>query len=162
MTRPTFQMSADTRLLIAHLQNATVGQEFTYEALSAVISRPVDGGTAALQTAMRRLMRDKDMVFGCIRGKAIKRLDDRGIVDEGAQASDRIRRAARRSFERMSKAEFSSLPREYQAKFSAHTSIMATLAHMTSSREVERLEKGIPTGKRELPVNETLKMFAKA
>jgi hypothetical protein len=161
MNRPTFQMSADARLLISHLRDAAVGQEFTYEDLSKVISRPVDGGSSALQTAMRRLLRDKDMVFATIRGKAIKRLDDKGIVDEGASAADSIRRKARRSFERMSKADFSALPREYQSRFSAHTSIMATLAHMTSGVQIAKLERDMPSGKRELPIADTLRMFAK-
>lgn len=159
--KPTFQMSADARLLISHLRDAKVGDEFSYEALSAVISRKVSAASSALQTAMRRLLRDKDMVFGVIRGKAIRRLDDRGIVDEGASAGDRIRRAARRSFERMNKADFSALPREYQARFSASTSVMATIAHMTGGAQMAKLERDMPIGKRELPVAETLRMFAK-
>lgn len=158
--KPTFQLSADARLMISHLRNASVGQEFTYDELGKVISRKVDGGSTAIQTAMRRLLRDADMVFGVIRGKGIKRLDDRSIVDEGSSAADRIRRAARRSFERMSKADFSALPREYQQRFSAHTSIMATLAHMTGSAQIGKLEKQMPTGKRELPVADTLRMFS--
>lgn len=159
--KPTFQLSADSRLMISHLRGATVGQEFSYEDLGKVISRKVDGATSAIQTAMRRLLRDHDIVFATIRGKGIKRLDDKGIVDEGSSAADRIRRAARKSFERMSKADFSALPREYQQRFSAHTSVMATLAHMTSAAQIGKLEKEMPTGKRELPVAETLRMFAK-
>lgn len=161
MTAPTFQMSADARLLISFLKSAKVGDEFTYEALSNVVSRPVNGGSAALQTAMKRLLRDSDMVFGIIRGKAIKRLDDKSIVDEGASFSNRIRRAARKSFERMAKADFNALPREYQAKFSAHTSVMATIAHMSTAAQMGKLERDIPSGKRELPIAETLRMFAK-
>lgn len=161
MTNLTFEMSADARLLITHLKDATVGQEFSYKDLSKVVSRTVGGGFGPLQTAMKRLLRDKDMVFGVIRGVGIKRLDDKGIVDEGTAFSDRIRRGAKRSFERMSKADFSSLPREYQARFSAHTSIMASIAHMTSTTQIGKLEKDMPTGTRELPVAETLRMFAR-
>jgi hypothetical protein len=161
MTKPTFQMSADARLLISHLRNATVGQDFSYEELSSVVSRPVGGGFGPLQTALRRLLRDHDMVFGVIRGKGLRRLDDKGIVDEGSSFASHIRRKARRSFERMSKADFAALPREYQARFSAHTSIMATIAHMTGTGQIAKLENAMPSGKRELPVAETLRMFAK-
>lgn len=161
MTNPIFQISADARLLIGHMQNATVGQQFSYDELSKVVSREVSGAFAPLHTALRRLLRDHDMVFGTIRGVGLKRLDDKGIVDEGTSSADRIRRRAKRSFERMNKADFAALPREYQARFSAHASIMATIAHLTTGSQVSRLERDMPAGKRELPVAETLRMFAK-
>lgn len=159
--KPSFQMSADARMLLQHMAKATVGQLFSYEELSRIIARPVGGGTAALQTAMRRCLRDHDMVFGNVRGTGIQRLDDKAIVDEGTTSAERMRKSARRSFERLSKADFSSLPREYQARFSAHTSVMATIAHMTGAKQIARIEKEIPTGRPELPVAETLRLFAK-
>lgn len=162
MSNPTFQMSADARLLVTHLRDATVGQEFTYDELSKVVSRKIGGGTGALQTALKRLLRDSDIVFGTMRGKGIKRLDDKSIVDAGTAVTNRIRRIAKRGFERLSKADFSTLPREYQSRFSAQASVMATIAHMSGNPQIAKLEQGIPSGKRELPVAETLKMFGAA
>lgn len=153
-------MSAEARLLVAHLRKATIGQHFTYAELSEIVSHPVAAG-GPLATALNRLLKDHDMVFGTVRGKGITRLADREIVDEGVATVNAIRRKARRSVERMSKADFSALPREYQARFSAHTAVMATVSHMTGATQMARIEQKVPLAKQALPVKDTLRMFQK-
>ncbi len=159
---PTFTMSSDARLLMSHLRTAKVGDEFTYASMSELLKRKVSGGFGPLQTALRRLLKDEDLVFGSIRGVGIKRLGDGEIVDEGATAMQRIRRASRRSFERVNKASFDKLTGEQQKKFTAHVSVMATISHMSTVKQVQQIENKIAQGTRELPLNETLRMFSKS
>lgn len=161
MPSPIHQMSADARLLIAKLATIGVGEFVSYTDLSEVISRPVSGSSAALQTAVKRLLRDSDIVFGTVRGEGIKRLADAEIVDEGAAAMNAIRRKARRTVERQMKADFSKLDRERQAKFSAQVSVASAIAMMAQPKEVARLEKAMTPGRAELPINETLRMFTR-
>lgn len=158
---PIFQMSADARLLLARLEKASVGEVITYEDLSATISRPVDGAYGPLRTALRRMLRDKDAVFGCVVGKGFKRLSDAEIIDEGVQAMDQIRRRAQKSVERQMKADFTKLDRERQARFSAQVSVMGTIAFMSKASNVAKIAEGTTPDRKELPIAETLRMFAK-
>ncbi|TGQ95380.1 hypothetical protein EN851_07610 [Mesorhizobium sp. M8A.F.Ca.ET.208.01.1.1] len=159
--KPIFQMSADARLLLGRLEKASVGELLAYDELSAVISRPVGGAFGPLRTALRRMLRDHDAVFACVTGKGVKRLSDAEIVDEGVQAMDKVRRRAQRSVERQMKADFSKLDRERQARFSAQVSVMGTIAFMARGSSVEKLAKATTPDRKELPVAETLKLFAK-
>lgn len=156
---PIFQMSADARLLIQHMSKATIGQTFTYEELKGVISRPVDGSSGALRTALKRLLRDKGFVFGCVHKVGVKRLNDDEIVSEGGQAADRIRRHAKRSIERQMKADFSKLSREQQGRFTSQVSVMASIAFMTSSAQMQKVADKSSPDIKELPISATLAMF---
>jgi len=162
MPNASFQPSADARLLVQHMQKAHVGQVFSYEDLSNVISRGVDGSSTALRTALRRLLRDHDMVFACIKGEGVKRLNDAEIVAEGGTVADAIRRKANRSVERQMKADFSRLSREQQGKFTAQVSVMASIAMMTKSKQMDRIAEASPSGVKELPIAQTLAMFSRS
>jgi hypothetical protein len=160
MTENTmFQMSADARLLIQHMSKATVGQTITYDELKGVISRPVDGSSGALRTALKRLLRDKGFVFGCVPKVGFKRLNDVEIVAEGAQAADHIRRKAKRSIERQMKADFTKLSREQQGRFTAQVSVMASIAFMSGSAQMEKIASKSSPEIKELPISATLAMF---
>lgn len=161
MTKPDFQMSSDARLILAHIRKKSVGEVATYDELSNVISSTVNGATGSLRTAMRRMLKDDDIVFAVVRGVGIKRLNDGEIVDESQSYSNAIRRKAKNSFERVSKVDFQKLTTQQQARASAQMSIMATLAHMTKQSTVSKIEARMPTGKQELPINDTLKLFVK-
>lgn len=160
MTTPVFQMSVDSRLIYQTLVKATVGQTFTYEALSEITSRKVDSSSGCLRTAMLRALRDKGFVFASLRLVGVKRLADTEIVDEGTQSSDRIRRMSKRSVERLTKVNFETLSREKQAEHSARVSIMATVGHMTAQKQFHRVEDAAAKAGRELPIAATLALFA--
>jgi hypothetical protein len=158
---PLFEQTAETRLLVVRLKKMTVGEVISYVELSALISKPVDGSSGPLVTARRRMLRDFDMVIACIPGEGIQRLDDKAIVNESLEYGKWIRRKAKRSFERINKANFSTLPREYQMRFSASASVMAAVSFMTGERQMLKLESSMPSGKKELPISDTLRMFGK-
>ena len=71
MTKPSFLMSADARLLMQHLDTLNIGDITTYDELSKIISRDVKTVLFALKTAEKRLLRDAGKVFGVIRGVGI-------------------------------------------------------------------------------------------
>lgn len=158
---PLFRLSAESRLLIGRLQKATVGEVITYAEMATLISHPVDGSTGALRTALLRVLRDYDMVFGAVVGVGMKRLNDDEIIDEGTQYANAVRRKAKRSIERVSKVDFTKLPREQQMRHSAHVATMAVVAFVGNDKQIRKIEASITPEKRELPVLETLKMFMK-
>jgi hypothetical protein len=158
--QPSFQMSADARLLMQHLSKVSVGQVVTYDEMSNVVSRPISGTSTSLRTALKRLMRDQGMIFGVIRGKGFKRLDDAEIVAEGGKATDIIRRRAKHAIERQSKADFGKLNREQQGRYTAQVSILAATAFMTTERQVARIAEASKPDVKEIAVSATLAMFS--
>lgn len=162
MTDPIHKLSADASLLSQHLARVAVGQVVTYAELSAIISKPVGGAFPALRTALHIVFRDHDMVFDCVRTIGFKRLGDSDIVKSGHHDAERIRRAARRAMLRQTKADFTKLSREEQARFTAQVSTMATIAMMTKPKNLEKLAATVTPQPKELPVRETLAMFQSA
>lgn len=160
MPKLVFQMSADARLLMQYLEQQPVGTFTSYETLTAVISRPIQKHRGALQTALRRLLRDKDMVFGCVHGSGIKRLSDTEIAATGNQATERIRRMSARAVEKMLKADFDALNYDEKKRYTAQVSTMAAISQMTKPKNLTKLANDAPA-KKELPIAETLRMFAK-
>lgn len=89
--------SIDTQTLYERMCAAKVGEEITYQELSSLIGRNVQGVAYFALDSARRLCRNEHrMVFGTVRGKGLVRLDDEGIVTEGAAGLAKIRREARK------------------------------------------------------------------
>lgn len=162
MTRKPFELSVESRMLMQRMQTMEIDEAIPYAELAALIGHHVDGSSAPLRTARHRLLCDFDMVIAAERGKGVIRLSDRGIVDEAVTRSEHLRKHARRTVFRASKiGDFSALPGEYQKRHSAIVSVNATVAFMSSTRQIAKLEAAVPEGRKELPVPETLKMFLK-
>lgn len=161
MKRPSFQASAETRLLTQALEAVKPGDIITYEAMETASGADLKTNRGPLQTALRRMLRDHDAVFAAVRGVGYQRLVDGEIANEASVNTTRLRRQAMRNLERASKADVSALPASQQAKFTAALSVTAAIAQMTKPKEVERIASGLDDSKRELPIKETLAFFAK-
>jgi hypothetical protein len=161
MPNPAYKMGSVARLLLQELEKTPVGDTVEFKTLSAAISEPVNGGHPALRTAMRRLMVDQDMVFTNVRGVGVKRIASEEIVNESSSVTDKIRRTANRGFERLMRADFDHLANASKLKFTAQASTMAAISQMTTPAKLSHVEKRVPLGKPELPLNDTLKMFMK-
>lgn len=152
---PLFTMSADARLYMRVLREAKVGDVVK----DADLAHGDEVNRGAVRTALLRLLRDEDMVFDRIRKVGWKRLDSSEIVSAGAADVERLRRKARRSIERQMKADFEQLDAREKMQFTANVSVMATVAHMTKPKMVEKIAASAPSGVRELPIAATLGLF---
>lgn len=162
--RPTFQMSADTRLVAQYiLNNKRVGETVTYKELEPIVGRAVDGSFGPLQSAKRHLQRQHGMVFGSVPRVGSKVLTDPEIVQSVHSETDRLRRRSRRAVERLSLVKnFASLPRDLQATHNAGISIMSVIGAMTTSSAVKKIEAAVSKAQRELPMAETIKALGLA
>lgn len=157
---PKFQCSADTRLLFQLMERAEMGQVITYEAMGNAISRPVSGASQPLRTALHKLLRERNMVFACIHGRGFQRLDDGQIVAQGEHEAKRIRRHAVRALEKQMKADFSRMNREQQARFTAQSAVLSTIAYMAKEKQISRIASAAKPDDRKFSIASTLKMFA--
>lgn len=160
MTNPTFQMGADARLLKQALETLKPGESVTDKALGDAIGKPLDEAQGALRTALHRLLRDDDKVFGRLRKEGWQRLDDHSIVASGVADAERLRRHANRSVERQLKANFDNLTAAEKSQFTAQVSVMASVGMMTKAKSIAKVAAAAPKDTKELPVAATLRLFA--
>ena len=161
MPNPAYKMGSVARLIMQELEKAAINDIVEFKTLAAAISEPVNGAHPALRTAMRRLQVDKDMVFTNVRGVGLKRIEGEEIVNESQSVIEKIRRTANRGFQRLMKADFNHLTNASKLKFTAQASTMAAISQMTTPAKLSHVEKRVPLGKPELPLNDTLKLFMK-
>ena len=100
------EISIESTLLIDRLKTLEVDEVVTWDELSNLIGRDVrKEAYHNLGTARNRLLRDERMVFECVRKVGVKRLSDDGIVVSAESGLQRIKRASRRSFRKLSCAD---------------------------------------------------------
>jgi hypothetical protein len=75
-----------------------------------------------LEGALKRLMRDKDLVFDCVRSAGIRLCDNAGVVTKGSRGVKKIRRCAHRHSKIVGKADYESLS---TAKKSEHNMLLS-------------------------------------
>lgn len=161
-TKLNFEMSADARLLRQKLASLKPGDFIKYADLSAEISKDVSGGTPALQTAKRSLLQNEGFVFSCVRGEGLKRLNDEEIVAASDQDVNRIRRSAKKGARKLASVEnYAAMSNAAQLRHTTRLSVMTAVAHMASSRGIQKLEGTAAGRAKELPISETLAAFAK-
>lgn len=161
MTNKTFAEAAiDTRLLVALLNKAEFGQLITYSEMSTALSRQIEGADSYLQSALRMVQRDYDIVFDVVRGVGYKRLTDSEIVALGSRMPQRIRRIARRTVRTLSKARDDKLSNAEIIQRNAATSMAGVLAHVATDKAMRQLEAAVQLGgSGELPIGKTLELF---
>lgn len=158
--KPNFQMSADARLLYHELRKVEPGTTITYSTLEAAVSRPLSAIRGALRTAIHRALRDDGMVFANVRGVGYLRCNDEAIVDQSTSDTAVIRRAARRSAEKLTKVEnFAVLPLNKQIEHTTRLSIASAIAAMTKEAAVAKVRVAAQGRSSQLPLSETMKAF---
>lgn len=158
---PIFQTSVETRLLFQLMEKASVGDIIDYPTMTGAISRPVSGAYGPLRTALRKLLRERNMVFACIKGLGFKRLNDAEIIAEGEHEARKVRRAAMRSVEKQMKADFTKLSRSQQARYTAQVSIMQTVVFMTKEAQIAKIADRATPKPEPISTKHLLSMFAK-
>lgn len=155
-----FEMSPNTRLIRQRLATAAVGDLIGYRELSALISSPVSGETAALQSARNSLLVQERRVFGCIRGEGLKRLNDSEIVAAADGDIDGIRRRAKKAVCKITSVQdFAGMTAKDQLAHTTKTSIFTAVASMSSDKGMKKIGTAVGGRASELPIAETLRAF---
>lgn len=143
------ELSIDTQTLERELAAVVVGDTIAYDDLTAVIGRNVQNGAAhLLQTARRRLQRERQIVFEPVHGEGLKRLDDIGIASSGESARVRMHNLARRTRQKLGCVQdFDALPNDVKIKHNVAMSIFGALSEVTRSASIKKLEGHVANGK---------------
>jgi hypothetical protein len=156
---PIFKASADALKLHEELVLTGIGNIVTYQRLGDVIGRPVEGATSVLQSARRLAMRENRMLFSCIRGVGLKRLDDHEIVELAHVLVGHVRRHARRTSKKLATAQISVLKESSRNTAIAVASVLAVVADTSNERSIKMVTAAAAAAgsTNQLPIRATLK-----
>ncbi len=154
-----FELSPDTRILTDALLKMEPGDTLTHDEMAALLSRRIDGADSTLQSARRRAEKEDGVVFGTVRTVGLKRLTDAEIVGLGETGAKGLRRAARRSFRRVSNVgNFDKLSPAEQAKHNGALALFGGVMAASKGSTLRRLELAV-SGTEQLSLGRTFDLF---
>ncbi|MHB8285474.1 MAG: hypothetical protein ACYDD1_12450 [Caulobacteraceae bacterium] len=154
--RPSFEISADTRLLLQRLLKVEPGEAITFGDLSLAIGRKVEGADGHLQSARRMAERDHCAVFSSIIGKGYQRLLPAQVVAAAEHGLHKIKRAAKREGNRLATVDPLVLDQTNRDLMNARMSGLAIIVHVTRPPTIEKLTGAVRAHGEKLAISQTL------
>lgn len=142
MTKPQFEMSLETRLLVDMLSQVEPGQTVTFADMTAKVGVDVSGGYGPLQSAKKRVFNDTGAVFSSIKGVGYARLRDGEIVEDAAADRRRVHRMATRATRKLAAVDFDALTVEQRLTHNVEMTIFNAqrlLARKSSEAKIRGL-----------------------
>lgn len=153
-------ISIESQEIRRRLEKCVIGDEVSYEELSALAMGDItEEKRFALQTARKALMHEKGMVFECIVGIGVKRLNDSEIIRTGENTLGRIHRLSHRGLEKLSCVNYDNLKPREQIEHNARFSALGALHHVTKPNQIKRLQGAVEKAAGRLQLEETLAAF---
>jgi hypothetical protein len=136
-------MSWETTTIYNRLLLATEGETILYTELSALL-RVQDirrKHRYCIDTARRRLLIDKHMMFKTVVNKGLIRLNNEEKVSSGSRALRKVRSAVRHGKMHLQAIEIDALSEESKSKALATYSLLGAISLFTAKRMQNRLEE---------------------
>lgn len=161
MNRAIPELSVDTQTIERLLNDVPIDGELSYAELSKAIGRDVQTKARhILNAAVRRVLREKQIVFAAVHGHGLKRLNDAGVLSVGEDAIAAIGRKSRRAVRKLACADYGKLKPSEQTQHNVLVSQLGMLSHITSSSTQKKLEE--KAGHEKLPVAKMLEAVAES
>lgn len=158
--RPTIpQKSVDAQILENHLAAFEVGQVATYEELSNLIGRDVQGRYRYLLNTARRSLVQRGIVFETVRNEGIKRASDAEIIDHRQGDVRRIGRLTGRALRKLACVRQDKLNNDEKIRLHATASHLGVLRQCSSKRAAKAIEAKTRESQQQLPIGKTLDLF---
>lgn len=137
--RAGFEASAESKWVEDVLDGLDPGEVATYADLSSAAGMDVQENRHVLNSARRRLLRDKGKNFGAVIGVGLKRLDDSGSASDVSDRHRRIRKASHRALRIASTVDPQKLNKEQRFDFLARTSLLRIAEYQGKETNVRKL-----------------------
>ena len=159
---PQFKLSIDTQTLVGILEKAAVGDVVPYHTLTEAIRKDVTTeARGSMDSARRVLMRDKQIVFDCIRGVGLKRLSDCEITETSATFIKQARRKATKGLNTLGCADYQNLNQEQRNQHNVGAAILGVMKLAGASNSINKI-KSLSLSKNEPPrIEDVLGAFKK-
>lgn len=160
MSKSIPELSVDAQILIERLKKASKGELIPYSELSKLIGGDVTAKERSILTRARhRVLKDDRIVFACVTGQGVKRLEDVDHIGIGQQATSKVRRLSRRAAEKMMCANYDSLDNEQRVEYNTQLSVLGALSMVTKSDKVKLISAEVQKSNEKLPLSKTLEAF---
>ena len=158
-----FEQGMDTRAIYSLLRDAKVGETITYRAMSAACGKRISGASNALQRAKMIAKRENQIAFRVERNHGLVRLSDAELATNNADVGvSRSRRLARREAKTMACVEnYAGLSPQHQIAHTIRMSFFGAVAYMANGRRLDKIGNKVSGRSGDLPIKETLELFAK-
>lgn len=159
---PQFKLSIDTQTIMSILREAQIGDVVPYHTLTEAIRKDVTKeGRSPMDSARRVLMRDKNIVFDCIRGVGLKRLSDCEITETSATFIRQARRKADKGLKTIACADYQKLNQEQRNQHNVGAAILGVMKLAGASNSINKI-KSLSLSKSEPPkIEDVLGAFGK-
>lgn len=154
-----FQRSAEVKLILKRLQDATTDEVIPYEEFAGLVGFPVEGRTAALQSAMRIALNQDGVKFGVVRGHGVKRLDAVETIDVSERLPTRIRRMAHRVDVDLATVKYNELSKEDRARVNTLRATIGAMRLFTKRKSQAQIQAAVHEKQEELPTVKLLELF---
>jgi len=145
------QLHAFSKLLYDHLLTVEPGATVTYDDLSAVIGSDVqEDGYQYLHRARYMALRNDRMVFDCIRGAGLVRVENAQVVGIAESVVHRLRKMAKRGIDTISTIDLTKLSPEELTRAHVARAQMGLTRAFTANSAAKRLSASAE-GKATLP-----------
>lgn len=141
------------------LSQLSAGEEIDYESLLKVagLSLPLDARSRfILVSARKKLLKERNFVFGTIHGRGLRCLSDEEKIDLGKNSFRRIRRESGRTARKIGSVDYDKLSNESKVKHNTYLSVLGALGAITQTSKVAALERSVKDAHAQLSIGSTL------
>ena len=160
MAKMIHEKLSETRIVENVLAEAAIGQIVSYEQLSRAIGSLILKRRYIIDSAKGSLLKTNKMVFGCVRGVGLRRLNDEQVIDSIDCDNARVGKIARKSISKLATVNFSSLPEDAKRKHVVVSAQVGAIRMFTTPKARNLIEsRVIADSGRTLSIGDTLSLF---
>lgn len=150
---------ADIQALTEALRALSIGSTLSYASMSATIGRDITARRWLLQRACKEAETETGSLYEAVRGEGIRRLAGEETPSVGLAAIRRVRRAAKRGVQRLSKVRSNDLEPDVAAKIVAHKSQLGAISLVADGRKSATIVSEAERTGAEVPAGRVLELF---
>jgi hypothetical protein len=165
-TKPTFNMSADTRFFFQELQKLNSGTTITYDELTDLIgwtNKKVSSTTPALQSARRALL-SRQIVIDSVRLVGVRRLNDSEKIASAQKEIVGIRSKSRQGAKKLISVDnYATLSNHDQLAHTTQMTVFAFTRDLASAKGMKKVQAACQmAGVTELSLKDTAAALLRA
>lgn len=159
MFKSSPENAADIESISELLRATPIGETLSYLDISKAIGRNIRSHHYILRAAQKRVEEEMGSLYSVVRSIGIKRLGSNEVSSVGLEAIRKVRRTARRGFQRLDTVRTNDLLPSEATKIIAHKSQLGAIAFVADGRKTATLAAEAEKTGNSIPAGRVLEMF---
>lgn len=153
------ERSEETKMIINLFLGLAPGETITKERVSAALGENVETHIGKIYVARSAVLKESAIVIEAVRCVGWKRLNGREPVYLGEQSRKWIHNKSKRTFQKITCANYNELSAEERIKYNLHASCFGALAAISTARAVKKIEARVQETQARLPLQRVLDLY---